>query len=781
MSSDDDDIDSGDGESVSSGEDEFNLSGDDDDEFDLRGILDDDAFDAPRCPNQECRDTNLHFSGSLSICVKCRSVQSGGATVSTTDAFPYSPLVEASELRLLLVWPPTGSEDNIHCTLIHGRLGTGVEYDAVSYTWADETGDDSQSKTVFVNDRALPVTATCKAVLKRIRLQSTAKVLWIDAVCINQGDTDERGHQVSLMPDIYSHAKKVLIFPGEATDDDSRGLYYLPQLETLLYGLILDSCTLYQRDRPETEKPARDLVTMVQHTIKHIFSRRYFTRVWILQEIALAKEPVVIYGAYEAPWNTIRSQITRSFTRYAGSCSYNTAQPLLPPDEPLPRALTLGTATVRGPSDLLDLLDKARNSQAHDARDKVFALFGMIPFASRFGLVADYNQTVEQAYAKVAVLLASQHGLLPILARTTGTTSRQPIASWVPDWSTPGWYKADKPLPKAPKWTMEGEMEPPDGVINPLANPTKIPVLARPNGYDMDCIGAWVCDLGTLLHGGLPLQVFTPTRGVLSLSRISELEVLYRALDLPVGRSLCCYLPMSPADTANYQDEAHLERELDSFRHDKAIFRQFGVANLFRQRRWHEQCELILSSGLDDFCFAGICVIAPFMTTRALGGSRGLGYLPNDLEGVKGRFLSKELVSLMSPHRRWADKVEEAPAIPDHSTAPSDQGVPGIRLGGLLAMATAGKRKGAIKSDPPGMLGGEDGWLNAWADRELRFLTEFLETAEGKSMLESRSVIWPYYTDAIYTRDVGVVDMGLDSLLGDDPLEFRRLTFKLRG
>lgn len=172
MSSDDDDIDSGDGESVSSGEDAFNLPGDDDDddEFELRGILDDDAFDAPRCPNQECRDTNLHFSGGLSICLSCRSVQSSGAAVSTIDAFPYRPLVEASELRLLLVWPPTGNQDRIHCALIHGRLATGIDYDAISYTWADETGDDSQSKTVLVNNLALPVTATCEAVLRRARL-----------------------------------------------------------------------------------------------------------------------------------------------------------------------------------------------------------------------------------------------------------------------------------------------------------------------------------------------------------------------------------------------------------------------------------------------------------------------------------------------------------------------------------------------------------------------------------------------------------------------------------
>jgi len=126
MSSDGEYFDWGDGEYVGSEE--------DDDEFNFRGILDDDAFNAPKCPNPDCRGTNIHSSGSLSICLNCRSVPSSGATISTTDAFPYRLLVEASELRLLLVWPPSDNEDTIDCALIHGCLGTGIEYDAVSYT-----------------------------------------------------------------------------------------------------------------------------------------------------------------------------------------------------------------------------------------------------------------------------------------------------------------------------------------------------------------------------------------------------------------------------------------------------------------------------------------------------------------------------------------------------------------------------------------------------------------------------------------------------------------------
>lgn len=763
---------SSEGEYFDSGEGEY-VSSEEDDPYALSG--DDDAFGAPRCPDPGCRGNNIHSSGSLSICLSCRSVQSSGAVVSTTDSFPYRPLVvEASELRLLLVWPPRDNQDAIYCTLIHGRLGTGIEYDAVSYTWADETGDDSQRKTVLINDLALSVTATCEAVLRRARLQSTAKVLWIDAVCINQADTNERGHQVGLMPDIYSHAKKVLIFPGEATDADSRGLYYLPELERFVSRLNLDSGSLSRGD--QGEEPALDIWKTVQHTIKHLFSRRYFTRVWILQEIALAREPVVMYGAYEVPWDTIRTKITRSLERYAGSStwSYNLARPLLPPKEPLPRALTLGSGTLRGPSDLLDLLDKARSSQAHDARDKVFALFGMIPFASGFGLVADYNQSVEQAYAKVAVLLAAQHGLLPILARTIGTTPRRVLASWVPDWSSPGWYMADKtPLPQPPKWTMEVAAEPPDSIRKILANPTKIPVLARPDNYEMEFIGAWVCDLGTLIRAGLSLQVFTLTQGVVSLKGVADLALLYRALDLPEGGSLCCYLPMSPMETATYHDEDHLERELANLASNQKLIR---TADLLYQRLSNRQCEFILSSGLNEFCFAGLCVVAPSAVIRALAESGSRGYmhdnlLPDDMR----RFLSTELISLVSRHRSAA-KAEGAPTTSENPGQP----LPTIRLGGLLAMATAGRMQGPIKSDPPGMLGGGDGWLRGWADRELRFLDELLQTAEGKAMLQDLDarIIWP--NGNVFRRNLGLmVDIGFGSLLGDEPIEFRRLTLKL--
>ncbi|KAK0747007.1 heterokaryon incompatibility protein-domain-containing protein [Schizothecium vesticola] len=743
MGSDGESFDWGDGQYVGSEEDEYAHSGDDDDEFDLQGFLDDDAFDAPKCSNLECRDTNIHSSGSLSICLKCRSVQSSGATVSTADAFPYHPLVEASELRLLLVWPPSDNEDPIHCSLIHGRLGFGIEYDAVSYTWADETGNDSKSKTVFINNLALHVTATCEAVLKRARLNSTAKVLWIDAVCINQADTNERGHQVRLMPDIYSHAKNVLIFPGEATDKESRGLYYLPELERFLSPLATGSLNQGDQD----DQPGLDILTTVQHTIEHLFSRRYFTRVWILQEIALARNPIVMYGAYEVPWNTIRTKIARSLELNTVSSSrFHHTRPLLPPEKPLPRALALGTASVRGPSDLLDLLDKARSSQAHDARDKVFALFGMIPFASRFGLVADYNQSVGEAYARVAVLLAAQSGLLPILARTIGTTPRRALASWAPDWSNPGWYKVDKTLSKTPKLGIL--MEPSDRIRSALASPTKIPVLARPNDYEMDFIGAWVCDLGTLFYAslsvlgdGIPsdLDVFTPTQGVFSLKARSDLDALYRALDLPMRGSLCCYLPKSPTDTANYRDEEHLKRELGTRKY-------LWAADLFHPRHSYQQWELILSSGRNDFCFAGLCVVTPSMVTRVLNDSISLGNsppTPNELLRNNMRsVLSKEIQSLIYRHR-LAVKPDETPADSEHSTATFEQTIPYTPIGPLLAITAAETWKGPIKSNPPGLLGREDDWLKAWADRELRFLDDFFQTAEGrKELCKIEAEVW---------------------------------------
>ncbi len=133
----------------------------------------------------------------------------------------------STELRLLIV-TPGGFYDAVHCTLIHSRINdVNVPFEVISYTWANEAGDATKTKKIFLAGWPFSVTANCEAALKRVRRPTSSRVVWIDAVCINQDDRNERGHQVRLMPEIYSGARRVLIYLGEPRRGGARRLEQL--------------------------------------------------------------------------------------------------------------------------------------------------------------------------------------------------------------------------------------------------------------------------------------------------------------------------------------------------------------------------------------------------------------------------------------------------------------------------------------------------------------------------------------------------------------------------
>ena len=100
--------------------------------------------------------------------------------------------------------------DDVHCRLIPCKIGNLPTYEAISYTWADESGDTRKTQTIYVNSLPFYVTVNCKAALKRVRLPRRARTIWIDDVCIDQNNDEERGHQARLMPQIYSRARRYL-------------------------------------------------------------------------------------------------------------------------------------------------------------------------------------------------------------------------------------------------------------------------------------------------------------------------------------------------------------------------------------------------------------------------------------------------------------------------------------------------------------------------------------------------------------------------------------------
>ncbi|KAK3996633.1 heterokaryon incompatibility protein-domain-containing protein, partial [Cladorrhinum sp. PSN332] len=347
----------------------------------------------------------------------------------------YQGLTHPREFRLLLLQPGLFGEP-IRCNLVHKMFSTmtPIEYEAISYTWADESGDSTPSKTIYLGGCLFSVTPNCEAVLKRVRARGRLRV-WIDAVCINQHDTDERGHQVHLMPDIYSLAERVLIYPGELSDKEAKNLETLNSLDvsnTARVGHFPPSPT----GLSPLQKTVLDAVDRVAPSF---FKRRYFSRVWILQEVSLAREALVLCDGYEISLDYFRTSAIYKARSEA------------------PRVLRIEPRKFRQESDLLELLNDARDSKATDSRDKVFGVFGMIQLASQsFGLVANYNASVEDTYIEAALNIAETlsrtdgRGILKLIVRAMGPRNYPALPAWVPDWSAVPYPEVVQTLPAAP-------------------------------------------------------------------------------------------------------------------------------------------------------------------------------------------------------------------------------------------------------------------------------------------------------------------------------------------
>src|SRR5258708_3736188 len=122
------------------------------------------------------------------------------------DKFEYNPLnPDSSEIRLLILEP--GEWDSpINCRLEHEFLDTNPRYEALSYTW----GDASNLREIHLHAVSFNVTANLESALRHLRLQDESRLMWIDTLCTDQRNLEERSQQVLKMQQIYLQATAVV-------------------------------------------------------------------------------------------------------------------------------------------------------------------------------------------------------------------------------------------------------------------------------------------------------------------------------------------------------------------------------------------------------------------------------------------------------------------------------------------------------------------------------------------------------------------------------------------
>jgi len=209
------------------------------------------------------------------------------------DTFKYRRLNYELGLEIRLAILKQGShEEELYCDIVHANLDDKPRFEAVSYTWADQKGKAEMSRWVNCSGgRRIRITTNCHAVLRRIRSLGSKRTLWIDMLCIDHNNVDERNHQVNLMSKIYSLADNVLVDVGE---EDSAS------------SLVFEQSTRFALNQPSS---------ISLEVLRDFFSRRWFHRMWVLQEIAFAGHASVLCGSRCTDWQTLQAFVNRVTAR----------------------------------------------------------------------------------------------------------------------------------------------------------------------------------------------------------------------------------------------------------------------------------------------------------------------------------------------------------------------------------------------------------------------------------------------------------------------------------
>ncbi|KAH8805255.1 heterokaryon incompatibility protein-domain-containing protein [Xylogone sp. PMI_703] len=402
---------------------------------------------------------------------------------------PLDPL--RHEIRLCRLAPAKDKAAALQCTLRKISIDDNVPFTALSYTW----GSPANPATISVNGISFSVTRNLESALRHLRDRHVSRDLWIDALCINQTDNDEKGSQVSFMRQIYKGATGTIVFMGAEEDDSTLAMECCTKWNQLLprnwpdMDWIEDSNGLWLGSLTESKLPPVEIILKGMpdrrtfKAIKNLFTRSWTSRIWVIQEVISSPNVEVQCGYFRMHWSyfwrSARLLINHQSDllndeRFTALLGCNSAIGLSP------QAITWVQDLFRGcyhvcntdqgkgflPQSFLHTLHAFRPKQATDPRDKIFAITGFSEDRG-LGLLGDfdvstfspnYSISFQELYIKAArtfldakdlnAALRSKKELiwdsrgamrikktLDILSFCHHPDRRNGMPSWVPDWT----------------------------------------------------------------------------------------------------------------------------------------------------------------------------------------------------------------------------------------------------------------------------------------------------------------------------------------------------------
>lgn len=342
-----------------------------------------------------------------------------------------------NEFRLVKLH--AGSDGPIHCSLLRISDFT-LKYDALSYMW----GSQSYPKTIFINEETFYVTQNLREAILRLRRPSEDRLVWIDALAINQSDSSERSLQVANMANIYSNAETTVIWLG----DGNHIINAILGSSCFQCGVLGESSWISElASKISRIKP--DILVTLANMLTAVTELPYWSRVWVFQELMHSKKAAFTYGPHVVSLDRFEVFYTTVVKRL-----YNVANDL---DLDLKSHMSYvfmarnlthwkygpGSArsgTLVSAHDWLNDFCPKRNCS--DPRDKVFGFYNCLAPDLCVHINVDYTKSTREVFSEMVEALIRTTGQLETLNYvdkfSRNTLEPDALPSWVPNFAGEG-------------------------------------------------------------------------------------------------------------------------------------------------------------------------------------------------------------------------------------------------------------------------------------------------------------------------------------------------------
>jgi hypothetical protein len=362
------------------------------------------------------------------------------SSLQSVVAYNYRSLEDRAFRHIrLLVLAPGRPDDTLRGQIKEVSLDEpGLRFSALSYHW----GPVKETHGLTTDEGLVGLTGSLYLALQALRDMSSEVTLWVDAICINQNNRQEKRLQIRLMGEIYQHADTVIAWTGSGTESSDRAMEALLQIRTLSLRPPVWPSTLPPIPTSWAGKncPSIEDDAATWEDIALFFERPWFSRVWVVQEVALASRVLVYCGGWRVVWDDAFEALRICIQERPGFLEDRNPKPGRR-DRAASYALGILRQTYSNPYvhhryDLLQLLELCSYAESTEPRDKLFALLSLASDAGDPMLDPDYVSPLEDVMLRYAQVFVERGNTMNLLYRAgTSKNSIPGCPSWIPDWT----------------------------------------------------------------------------------------------------------------------------------------------------------------------------------------------------------------------------------------------------------------------------------------------------------------------------------------------------------